>query len=56
MGKFTGQQDFTGPKGTTRRNKGVLRAYRLMKRQEAEERHRSYQARKMIEKVTTTSA
>jgi uncharacterized protein YciI len=38
MSRFSGQQDFTGPKGKDRKNKGVLKAYRERKRLEAEER------------------
>ena len=41
MGRFSGQEDWSGPKGPDRRNKGVLRAYRVQKRAEAEARQRS---------------
>jgi len=38
MSKFSGQQDFSGPKGN-RKNKGVMRAYRRCQRALAEERN-----------------
>jgi len=39
MSRFSGREDWSGPKGD-RRNKGVLRAYRAQKRAEAEARQR----------------
>lgn len=41
VSQFSGKQDFSGPlsSGGTRRNKGVMKARRAVKRAEAEERN-----------------
>ncbi len=42
---------FSGPQGTARKygpNKGVMRAYRELKRQEAEERQKLYRAKALV--------
>jgi len=41
MSRFSGRQDTSGSKAG-RRNKGVMRAYRALKRQEAEIRQKVY--------------